>query len=83
MKPGDVPLRAENWDERLRINRPRFTSGMSVRYIAQDADLVIGVDDIGFTGKRAAKSQPHAACGQIKQVGGVNVHVQRRESGRN
>ena len=56
---------------------------MNVRYTALEADLVIRIDNVGFTVKRAAKSQAYAACRQIKQVGRVNIQVQRGEFRRN
>jgi hypothetical protein len=82
VKPGYFPLRAENRNERFRINPPRFAPSRNVRYTVLDAGLVVHLDVVAFTVKRAAKSQAHAACGQIKQVGGVNVQVQRGQLAR-
>src|SRR5439155_24961485 len=37
------------------------------------------IDGVFFPAKPAAKGQPDPACGQIKQVGGINGQVQCRE----
>src|SRR5881398_2816001 len=55
VKAGYVPLRAENRNERFRINSPRFAPGRNVGYIVLEAGLVIHCDVVAFTIKRAAK----------------------------
>ena len=78
VKAGYIPFGTENWNERFRIDRPRFAPTLNGldppdAGILLKAVLVIGIDSESLPLPCAAKGESHAACGQIKQVGSVNV----------
>src|SRR5207249_7125212 len=78
IEPRYVKLGAENWNERFRINRPLFAPSFSRgdpadTSVLLKAVLVIRIDSISFPAKHAAEGESNAACGQIKQVGGINI----------
>ena len=78
VEPGNVKLGAENWKERFRINRPLFAPSFNRldpadTSVLLKAVLVIRIDSISFPAKHATEGESNAACGQIKQVGGINI----------
>ena len=84
MEPWDIHLFTENWNERFRIDTPLFAPGPN-RVNSADAQfllkavLIVRIDTVLFPAKHAAEGQPNTTCGQIKQVGRVDVQVQCRE----
>ena len=86
MESSYIPAWAENWNARFGIDVPLFPTGVNRVYSADaqfflKAVLIIRIDSILFTAKTAAKGQPNAARGQIKQIGRVNIRVECGEFG--
>src|ERR1700719_630628 len=88
MHSPNTHLWAENWDECFGIKCDLFPAGFNSGEPAytkflwmDDVALVIGIDVVGLSNKRAAQGESDWTAGQIKQVGSINVQVECRELG--
>src|SRR5205823_6613949 len=86
MEPGNTHLRAENWNAYFTIKGHFFAAGFNRGHAAgtyflriEDVGLVIRIDLVGFSTEKTAQGKSDGTARQIKQVGCVNVQVERRE----